>query len=865
MAHPLTGEKSGSLNLVNENTFDTSEYVSTQQSQNQPWPGVLTIGISQGHGFSIPEEYHQALNSMQSDPSSTQTDRPTRPWPVHRLQLLPYAIVEFDKSHVYAYAYATEGDVENPKWVARGVNRMRFDVFKAAELVLWLYLGNPSAPKGSRDFFLGKARIEPIFEEKKYTERLKVEGGTGEISVEIEYTKNKISEMQTFDRRSGTYLGKSRGSDYYHIYQAKRRDTDLLYACKMLEKADSSTHVFRSQADKPFIAPLKFVAQTSEGLQLNSPFIHGGPLFYHLQKPRCFDIDMSRFYAAEILCAFESLLHSNPSYQGPKTENILLDSIGHVVLCDFSLYSLETDQNARHAVEYPAPEQLLDQSSITEASVCWWWTLGVFLYEMLTGIPPFYAESVERMHERITSNEPIVYPDSLPPTAKDILTRLLNRDPAQRLGAKRGVAEIKEHPFFVSIDWDKLVRRGYHPAFKPSQITMPFREPRKEQTWAEIMEQFKGFKYNRPDPELRDPLLKELGVDTEQKAVSPPAPRPPPPLVVEASVEEKQEWELVWEEETKDFYFYNRSADAKQPIVPQTLVPRYTSARADGVAPAADARNLPSQIQKEAALEGMLKVGYTHLISQLLHEYGDMDVNATLYGLPGLPTALEYAAEHENTSLVKFLIEEGATDPYGSALFRTVREGHEELVTILAKIVDRVNCTRALGRAVDRQDINVINILLASGAKCDFEDADRPPPSDGCCFPEISENEDYMPPLVRAVRLGNMDLVRLLVERGADVNAGYHDLHGEHRFPPPSQVIDVTCGRVIQVAMELGHRDMVELFLDLGADIHLPQPVWHFHDCPMTPRAVYFRVAAGLREVEMERRLTRDSDEWVLV
>lgn len=745
---------------------------------------------------------------------------------------------------------------------------MKFDVSRTAELILWLYMENPNVPKGSCDFFLGKARIVPMFEGEKYTKRLKVEGGTGDICVEIEYVKNTTPKMQAFDRKGGTYIGKSCESDYYDIYQAEKKDTRLLYACKTLAAADivsvadDSTHVFLSQADKPFIAPLKYIAQTSEGLQLNSPFIHGGPLFYHLQKQRCFDIDRGRFYAAEILCAFESLLRSNASYCGPKTENILLDCVGHVVLCDFSLYHLDMVKTIHSSVEYPAPELLSNQSSNTGTSVGWWWTLGVFLYEMLTGMPPFHAESLEEIHDMIVSNEPIGYPNSLPPSAKDILGRLLDRNPEQRLGAKRGAVEVKEHPFFDCINWDKLMRREYCPAFKPPQMAMPFREPRQERNFTAMMMQFKGFPGFNEIVDW-DNIEKNMRLDAETKPAQPQAAASSP--TVKVAVDENQDWELVWEEVTQVFYFYSRSTNTKQPIVPQTFFTRNKSTQARDAYSSADGHILPNQIQKEAALEAALKAGYTHLIPQLLHEYGDMDLNARLYGLPGLPTALEYAAEQENIDLVELLIDEGATDELGSALFKAVRKGHQELATILVKVVNRVERTRALGRAVDRQDTAVIDILLAGGAKCDFEDFDRPPPPDGCCFPDVPENEDFMPPLVKAVRLGNMDLVRLLLAHGADVNVGYHDLDGEHRFPPPSQIIDVTCGRVIQEAMELGHRDMVGLFLDSGADIHLPQPVWQFHDCPMIPRAVYLRVTARLREVEAARQLASDSDEWVFV
>jgi serum/glucocorticoid-regulated kinase 2 len=104
--------------------------------------------------------------------------------------------------------------------------------------------------------------------------------------------------------------------------------------------------------------------------------------------------------------------------------------------------------------EYLAPELLLRQGYTKTVD---WWTLGVLLYEMLTGLPPFYDENTNEMYRKILS-EPLYFPgpDIVPPTAKDILTKLLNRKPEQRLGAN-GASEIKAHPFFHSIDWRKLL------------------------------------------------------------------------------------------------------------------------------------------------------------------------------------------------------------------------------------------------------------------------------------------------------------------------------------------------------------------------------------------------------------------------
>lgn len=94
----------------------------------------------------------------------------------------------------------------------------------------------------------------------------------------------------------------------------------------------------------------------------------------------------------------------------------------------------------------------------------------MLLYEMLTGLPPYYDENTNEMYRKILS-EPLHFPgpEIVPPIAKDLLAQLLDRNPERRLGAK-GPSEIKAHPFFNSIDWRKLLQRKYDPTFKPNVV-----------------------------------------------------------------------------------------------------------------------------------------------------------------------------------------------------------------------------------------------------------------------------------------------------------------------------------------------------------------------------------------------------------
>jgi serum/glucocorticoid-regulated kinase 2 len=156
-------------------------------------------------------------------------------------------------------------------------------------------------------------------------------------------------------------------------------------------------------------------------------------------------------------------------YRDLKPEIILLDYTGHIALCDFGLCKLNMSESSKTNTfcgtpEYIAPELLESQGYRKTVD---WWTLGVLLYEMLTGLPPFYDENVNTMYQRIL-HDPLRFPEDMPADAKSVITGLLCRDPSRRLGVN-GAEEIKRHPFFARhINWPKLIAKKITPPFKPS-------------------------------------------------------------------------------------------------------------------------------------------------------------------------------------------------------------------------------------------------------------------------------------------------------------------------------------------------------------------------------------------------------------
>jgi serum/glucocorticoid-regulated kinase 2 len=214
---------------------------------------------------------------------------------------------------------------------------------------------------------------------------------------------------------------------------------------------------------------LKFSFQSEQKLYLVLAFVNGGELFHHLQREQRFNEERSRFYSAELLLALEHLHDLDIVYRDLKPENILLDYTGHIALCDFGLCKLnmkdsDTTNTFCGTPEYLAPEILNAQGYNKTID---WWTLGVLLYEMLSGLPPFYDENTDSMYRKILE-DPLLFGPEIGTEARGILTSLLTRDPSRRLGAN-GAAEIRKHPFFGRhLDFKKLLAKEIQPPFKPS-------------------------------------------------------------------------------------------------------------------------------------------------------------------------------------------------------------------------------------------------------------------------------------------------------------------------------------------------------------------------------------------------------------
>jgi len=303
------------------------------------------------------------------------------------------------------------------------------------------------------------------------------------------------------------------------VMQVKHKATGKIYAMKVLNKKTiiernelEHTRAEKSilqKLDHPFLVHLFYSFQTSEKLYFILDFINGGELFFHLQKDKKFTNDRVQFYCAEIVLGLEHLHTNGVLYRDLKPENLLLTADGHICMTDFGISKegLQSD-DARTATfcgtpEYLAPEVLEGNGYGKPVD---WWSFGTLMYEMLTGLPPFYSQDVQQMYSKIMTAK-LHIPASITPEAKDLLEKLLERDPDKRLS---NPDEIKAHPYFSDIDWEKLYSKNITPPFIPpvksdndtSQVDPTFTSEAPTLTYAgdsnlsnTLQQNFSGFTY----------------------------------------------------------------------------------------------------------------------------------------------------------------------------------------------------------------------------------------------------------------------------------------------------------------------------------------------------------------------------------
>nr|BAB31901.1 unnamed protein product [Mus musculus] len=308
--------------------------------------------------------------------------------------------------------------------------------------------------------------------------RLEEEGIVKEIDIS-NHVKEGFEKADPSQFELLKVLGQGSYGEVFLVRKVTGSDAGQLYAMKVLKKAtlkvrdrvrSKMERDILAEVNHPFIVKLHYAFQTEGKLYLILDFLRGGDLFTRLSKEVMFTEEDVKFYLAELALALDHLHGLGIIYRDLKPENILLDEEGHIKITDFGLSKEATDHDKRAysfcgTIEYMAPEVVNRRGHTQSAD---WWSFGVLMFEMLTGSLPFQGKDRKETMALILKAK-LGMPQFLSAEAQSLLRALFKRNPCNRLGAGvDGVEEIKRHPFFVTIDWNKLYRKEIKPPFKPA-------------------------------------------------------------------------------------------------------------------------------------------------------------------------------------------------------------------------------------------------------------------------------------------------------------------------------------------------------------------------------------------------------------
>lgn len=340
-------------------------------------------------------------------------------------------------------------------------------------------------------------KLEMSMEDMGLANDEREEHRTQHAQKETQFLRLRRSRLGKKDFKCVKIIG--RGA-FGEVALVQKLDTGHVYAMKILRKADMlekeqiaharAERDILVEADNPWVVKMYYSFQDAINLYLIMEFLPGGDMMTLLMKKDILSEDVTRFYIAETVLAIDSIHKLNFIHRDIKPDNLLLDARGHIKLSDFGLCTglkrshrtefyrdlssvdLSNPSDSRRFAQswkrqrrdraystvgtpdYIAPEVFM-QTGYTY--VCDYWSMGVIMYEMLMGFPPFCSEKPQDTYRKIMNwQQHLIFSPELPPISAEAenLIRALVCDANGRLGYN--VEELKAHPFFHGTDWEYI-------------------------------------------------------------------------------------------------------------------------------------------------------------------------------------------------------------------------------------------------------------------------------------------------------------------------------------------------------------------------------------------------------------------------
>lgn len=258
-------------------------------------------------------------------------------------------------------------------------------------------------------------------------------------------------------------------------------DSNRSYALKQMKKSQivetrQQQHIMSEKeimmdANSDFIVKLFKTFKDRKYLYMLMETCLGGELWTILRDRGNFDDQTTRFYTACVVEAFDYLHSQGIIYRDLKPENLLLDNLGYVKLVDFGFAKkLQVGRKTWTfcgTPEYVAPEVILNKGHDISAD---YWSLGVLMFELLTGTPPFTGPDPMKTYNSILKGiDAVEFPRNITRTANALIKRLCRDNPAERLGYQRGgIKDIQKHKWFEGFYWEGLGNRTLSPPIVPN-------------------------------------------------------------------------------------------------------------------------------------------------------------------------------------------------------------------------------------------------------------------------------------------------------------------------------------------------------------------------------------------------------------
>ena len=250
------------------------------------------------------------------------------------------------------------------------------------------------------------------------------------------------------------------------------------FAMKMLRKTrvvemKQENHIkweqkILSSIRHPFIVNLEATFQDKYFLYLVLELVSGGEFFTLLKRAGKLQLPHCAFYASQIVLVFQFLHHNRIVYRDLKPENLLIGVDGYLRLTDFG-FAKRLDKPYRTwtlcgTPEYIAPEILLNRGHSFSVD---WWALGILLFEMFSGNPPFVDDNPMKIYQKILDGkiewpmDPKKKEHIIPKRAREFISRLLCKNLSQRLGnLENRAVDVMKHPFFEGVNWKKVLEKS---------------------------------------------------------------------------------------------------------------------------------------------------------------------------------------------------------------------------------------------------------------------------------------------------------------------------------------------------------------------------------------------------------------------